>query len=153
MLSDASGGDEQYQLNQFLAEHASLFGLKVKVLKRSDFTTGVVFHQDLLMMKRILSRDAVPYMFHMSWTVSKTDKLFYLKQMGEWFVKERCIGVTLSTILNSSSRKKKGSKFSIISPCCSARPLISCHFRDKPSLIVCNDSQLPAKDVGGASFW
>ena len=34
---------------------------------------------------------------------------------------------------------------------CSSEPLISCHYRDKPSVIPCKDR--PSMDGNGASFW
>ena len=136
LLSDSNQGNEQYQLNNLMAEHASTFGMKVKVLLKHEFPTGAVFHGDRDTMKAMVSGAIAPFMLHMSWTVSKKDKLLYFKQMGEWFVEEKCVGGTANSIINSTDTRPGY----LITPCCSAKPLISCHFPDKPSTIACNES-------------
>ena len=152
LLSDSVvDGDEQYLLNQLLAEYASLYGMKVKSLGREDFPTGVVYHQEKDMMKGIFDGSIQAYMFHMSWTLSKTDKVLYFEQMGEWYVKDQCIGDNAPVLVNSS--KQQGS---LLSSCCAAKPLVSCHFFDKPSLIECNFTKMSAKEGDEArveSFW
>ena len=149
LLSDSNGGNEQFHLNQLMAEHASLYGLKVKVLPRTEFPTGVVFHRNFDIMKGIFDGSIKPFMFHMSWTHSKKDKLLNFKQMGEWYVEERCIGSNATSILNST-RIRRGS---LISACCSARPFISCHYGNKPSLIRCNASHVIPLGANERSFW
>jgi hypothetical protein len=147
LLSDSAiGGDEQYLLNQFLAEYASLYGMRVKTLKREEFPTGIVYHNEKDMMKGIFEGSVRPYMFHMSWTLSKTDKLLYFKQMGEWYVEEQCIGSNSTSVVRSS---KPGS---LASSCCSVKPLISCHFPNKASHPMCNESTTPGA-VGQDTFW
>lgn len=152
LLSDSNSGNEQFHLNQLMAEHASLYGLKVKVLPRTEFPTGVVFHKNFDIMKGILNGSIQPFMFHMSWTISKKDKLLNFQQMGEWYVQERCIGSNATSILHSSSvRIRRGS---LILPCCSAQPLISCHYSNKPSLPVCNSSRMMMQlGANERSFW
>jgi hypothetical protein len=151
LLSDSvNGGNEQYLINQLLAEFASLYGMKVKSLSREDFPTGVVFHNEMNMMKGILDGSIRPYLFHMSWTMSKVDKVLYLEQMGEWYVKDQCIGKdgnapVLMAKRNSSSQQQQPD--SLLSFCCAVKPLVSCHFLDKPSLIECkNSTQMSPKE-------
>jgi Nucleotide-diphospho-sugar transferase len=77
----------QQAMTAVLAEHASLFGLRVKVLSRDedDFPGGYHFHRkggEFLREMWEGKRD--PYIFHMSWTKSKENKLLFLRQMGEW---------------------------------------------------------------------
>jgi hypothetical protein len=148
LLSDSNAGDEQYHLNQLLAEHASMYGLKVKVLNRNEFPTGAVYHGHMDTMKAIFAGRIHPFMFHMSWTTSKTDKLLYFKQMGEWYVEERCIGTKNTTLTLDSSQ------VSLVERCCAANPLISCHYRDKPNLIACNETTYSSNaGLRGVSFW
>jgi Nucleotide-diphospho-sugar transferase len=153
LLSDSNGGNEQFQLNQLMAEHASLYGLKVKVLRRDEFPTGAVYQrlipEDEGLMKGILEGRTTPFMFHMSWTSSKKDKLLYFRQMGEWYVQERCIGNNSTSILGSKRTRRE----SLIAPCCSAKPLISCHYGNMPSLSVCkNNHRIPLGD-GELPYW
>ena len=144
-----SGPNEQMPLNQLLAEHVSLHGLKVKVLDEHYFPTGFVYHNRPDIMRAVFAGTLVPYIFHMSWTKSKINKLLYFQQMGEWFVEDKCIGVQASLILNDTlSTKTSGA---LITSCCSAIPLISCHYRNKPSIINCSESN--STDPNGASFW
>lgn len=125
-----------------MAEHSSLYGLKVKILSRDMFPTGVVFHEERYLMKRILTGNSDPYMFHMSWTASKKDKVRYFRQMGDWFVHDNCTGKVITNIAVFS----KNAKY-----CCSARPLVSCYYRDKPSIVSCDTSK--AQREGSRNFW
>jgi hypothetical protein len=147
LLSDANRGNEQYQLNQFLAEQASLYGMRVKVLQKSEFPTGVVYQQKWAIMKGIFSGHIHPYVFHMSWTESKTDKLLYFQQMGEWYVENKCVGSNASSILSSSPTAM------LITSCCAAKPLITCHLGDRPSVVECKASHLSLRAKDGDLFW
>ena len=77
----------QQALVALLDEYVSLFGMTVKVLSRDDdeFPGGYHYHMvSGKFMKRLFSGDADPYLFHMSWTKNKDNKLLFLRQMGEW---------------------------------------------------------------------
>jgi len=78
----------------------------------------------------------------MSWTHNKDNKLLFFKQMGEWYLNEQCISKPLADIEVSGD---------FVSTCCSAKALLSCHYRDKPSKKPCKDS--PPIDAGKKSFW
>ena len=70
----------QQILITLLAEANSLTGLKVKVLSRDedDFPGGYHYHmRQMDYMKRFVHhREKIdPYIFHMSWTLNKDDKL------------------------------------------------------------------------------
>jgi hypothetical protein len=151
LLDSAIGGDEQHLLNQVLAEYSSLYGIKAKSLGRELFPTGVVYHQETEIMKGIFDGRIKPYMFHMSWTTSKTDKLLYFQQMGEWHVDEQCFGNRSAT--SDGRLSEPDSSMSLA--CCSAKPLITCHFVDKPSHVICNQSRHLEEIVGDEvpSFW
>ena len=75
----------------------------------------------------------------MCWTLNKDDKLSYLMQMGEWYLKE---GV------DNEEVKGLGRK---AAETCSVTPVVSCHYSDKPSVVKCNDS--PKRDKTGKPFW
>jgi hypothetical protein len=121
----------QQALNSLLSEHASLYGLRSKTLGMDEFPGGFYFHhnhefmRDMMLFARKRKR-APPFIFHMSWTSDKQHKIKFLQQMGLWFVSEG-----------------DGS--------CLAEPVVSCHYRDKPSVRPCPNS--PALDKNGKSFW
>lgn len=46
-------------------------------------------------------------------------------------------------------KKNKGG--ANIDHCCSAKPFVNCHYKDKPSKIPCKDSE--PIDKNGRSFW
>lgn len=98
-------------------------------------------------MKDIVTGKHTPYLMHMSWTTNKNNKLLFLKQMGLWYAHPVCES---GGGVDEAKKLKNGE--SLESACCSAKPLISCHFRDKPSIIPCNDS--PMVDGGKTKpFW
>jgi len=135
----------QQALIALLAEHASLYGLKVKVLSRDmdEFPGGYHFHQKSgKYMHAFFNGNIQPYLFHMSWTLNKDNKILFLKQMGDWWVADFCVGETKNRITSEPT---------VNTLCCLAEPAISCHFRDKPSKIPCNDS--PSIDKNKPSWW
>ena len=76
----------------------------------------------------------------MCWTLNKDDKVKYMRQMGMWYVRDECIGE--NAVANHGDAAAR---------CCAAEPLVTCHYRDKPSITSCVSS--PPKDKGRASFW
>jgi hypothetical protein len=147
MLGDRilSSGSHQIPLIAHLSEQASLHGLRVKTWDRNrkEFPGGFTFHtlklkgfmKDLVSAGESAARDT--YIFHMSWTDSKVNKIKFYQQMGEWYLEETCASRSFSEI--------KGKD------CCTAAPIVTCHYRDKPSKIPCKDS--PPIDKGKASWW
>ena len=135
----------QAVLIHMMAEHNSALGLTVKVYPKEmeEFPGGLHFHRQKEMMKRIMGGTSKAYIFHMSWTENKIDKLKFFKQMGEWFVNDQCVGKEAHEIASAEGRS--------LSHCCSAEPIITCYFRDKPSKVPCPDS--PLIDKGGVPFW
>jgi len=151
----AKTGSHQAALTALLVEHVSWKGLRVKVWrygKGNPFPGGVEYHEVKDYMKQLLKRnqneldermgkemtypdlpesEETAYIFHMSWTVNKNNKKLYLEQMGEWYLKEGCNDEGIA--------------------CCLPTPNITCHYRDKPSLIDCSKS--PPIDPGHRSFW
>jgi len=79
----------------------------------------------------------------MSWTLNKDDKLKFMKQMGMWYLQnDTCESIERSNHENNN----------IAMNCCSGTPMISCHYRDKPSVIPCHDD-VPSMDKGALSYW
>mmetsp|Transcript_6244 Transcript_6244/g.13488 ORF Transcript_6244/g.13488 Transcript_6244/m.13488 type:complete len:254 (+) Transcript_6244:1183-1944(+) len=138
----------QQVLIALLEEYNSLFGLTVKVLSREedDFPGGYHYHMRKDIVKKMVNGEIKPYIFHMSWTLNKVNKLEYMKQMGMWFVKEQCIGKQVDEIFAGEVDTTDNTE-----TCCSAEPIIQCFYRDKPSVVPCRDA--PAKDSNGQSFW
>lgn len=140
----------QQVLVQLLSEHSSLFGLNVKVFDRETemFPGGWHYHRKKDFMKKFIKREVDSYVFHMSWTDNKDNKLLFLRQLGEWYVKDKCVGKTATDILGGSSSLEK---LALVEPCCAAEPIFSCHYQDKPSKLPCKGS--PNIDKGTRSFW
>jgi hypothetical protein len=148
----------QQALIALLTDHSSLFGLRTKVFPREswEFPGGYQYHQKSGQYMRDLFAGTIqPYIFHMSWTLNKDNKLLFLRQMGEWYVQDQCIHQTVSGILGSEAAAGNGVSTErhkhFVSECCAATPIISCHYRDKPSVIPCKES--PPIDAGRPSFW
>ena len=135
----------QQVLIALLNEHVTLFGLKVKVLSRDaeEFPGGYHYHQrSKEYMKDLFAGKAKPFIFHMSWTRNKVNKVLFFRQMGEWFVGEQCVQTKVDEIDIVDS---------LSTFCCANEPIISCHYRDKPSIQPC--SQSPPLDKDQPSWW
>ena len=140
----------QAALNALLTEHASWKGLRVKVFGRDTddgtlFPGGYHYHRRKDYMKRMLQGETTPYIFHMSWTESKDNKLLFLKQLGEWYVQPTCEGKKFEDVAQGDANHDRAAA------CCSAEPLVQCFYRDKPSKIPCRGSD--PIDKGRPSFW
>ena len=137
-------GSHQIPLIAHLSEQASIHGLRVKIWERTkkEFPGGFTFHKPALkgFMKELMSDDKDgtkdTYIFHMSWTKSKVNKIKFYQQMGQWYLQDTCIQKPASEIPKD---------------CCAASPMVTCHYRDKPSKIPCKDSD--PIDKNGRSWW
>jgi len=141
-LIDAWNSHQQV-LIALLGEHSSVFGLSIKIYEKEteEFPGGLQYHRKKDIMKKIMSGESKAYIFHMSWTNNKDNKLKFFQQMGEWYLNEQCIGKQAQDVAHGS----------LVNECCAAKPLITCHYNDKPSKIPCRDS--PNIDAKGRSFW
>lgn len=139
----------QQALTALLAEHSSLTGLRVKTLDTHEFPGGWNYHRrSNKTIKQMVGHPQggnekhIPTIFHMSWTANKDDKLKYLKQLGSWNLKEQCEeGTNGAKIMEDDGQ----------SACCSIEPLVTCFYRDKPSIKPCKESK--PIDKGGRSWW
>ena len=134
----------QQVMNTLMSEYSSLFGLKVKVLNLYDFPGGQCYHHRKSFMTSVVKKERVPFIFHMNWTLNKDSKIRFMKQMGMWFLEERCTENILGEIPNNVT-------ISLANTCCTNDAIISCYYRDKPSVIDCSESD--ALDEGEPSFW
>jgi len=135
----------QQTMTSVLTEMTSLVGLSVKVLNpRDGFPGGKQYHHDkAYMLEWMEKKSALPMIFHMCWTANKDDKILYLQQLGEWYLPD-------DTCSNEQLTDKR-TDVAYLTGCCAAEPIISCHFKDKPSIVKCDDS--PDRDKGGKKFW
>jgi hypothetical protein len=140
----------QQALIALMSEHVSLYGLRVKVFSRDedDFPGGFHFHMKSGdYMRDLFAGKKDPYLFHMSWTKNKDNKLRFFEQIGEWYVQEECVQKKVGDIAAIESGQTDG----FAHACCLAKPIFQCHFRDKPSKRPCKHS--PPIDEGHKSFW
>jgi len=115
-----------------------------------------------------------PYIFHFCWANHKYDKIHFMEQLGEWYLQESCKSLSNNDIMtmsnnsnsttnattathsdgggNSNGQNNNTVGISIIQHCCSVKPLVKCHYKDKPSIIPCLDSPTYDDDEGD-SFW
>lgn len=92
-----------------------------------------------------------PFIFHMSWTHNKVDKIKYFQQMNEWYLNnDQCMDSDHGNSEMKSVANIQGGG-DISSKCCLDQPLFVCHYSDKASFKPCKDS--PPKDKGRKSFW
>lgn len=144
----------QAALIALMAEHSSLYGLSVKVLDGNEFPGGFHFHRRRDMMKSIAQKNANPnpYIFHMSWTKNKDDKIRYMQQMAWWHTREQCVDHKVEEIkMDKNVPDYNDSNPTLVNACCTVEPLITCHYKDKPSAVPCPDA--PNIDRGRPSFW
>lgn len=137
----------QQVLIALLSEHVSLYGLKVKVLSRDmeEFPGGYHYHQrSKEYMTELFAGNLQPFIFHMSWTSNKVNKILFFRQMGEWYVPEKCIQRKVDDVVKTSVD-------SLVTGCCANDPIVSCHYRDKPSIQPCYRS--PPLDKEQPSWW
>ena len=134
-------GSHQIPLIAHLSEQASMYGLRVKTWERNkeEFPGGFNFHKNGNKSKQFIKdlmagKAKDTQVFHMSWTSSKVDKVKFYQQMGEWYLKDEC-----------------KEKQTIPKDCCATEPILTCHYRDKPSKVPCKDS--PSIDGNGRSWW
>jgi hypothetical protein len=136
----------QAALTGLINEFVSWKGLRVKVFRwgpNNPFPGGVEYHRNRQYMKNMLTKkfddQLEPYVFHMSWTTNKDNKLKFFQQLGEWYTSPKA-GLELSADSTCTGLD-----------CCLVKPEITCHYSDKPSKIPCNDS--PTIDKGRKPFW
>ena len=135
----------QIPLTFILQEMASLHGLSIYVWNAKtteEFPGGHAFHRRKDFMRDLIAGNVKPYIFHMSWTKSKVNKVKFWQQLGEWYVSETCSAVDSSNALQALPADEG---------CCIATPVVTCHYKDKPSKIPCPDS--PTIDQKGRTFW
>eukprot|EP00544_Gedaniella_sp_CCMP2646_P008195 CAMPEP_0202493314 /NCGR_PEP_ID=MMETSP1361-20130828/9691_1 /ASSEMBLY_ACC=CAM_ASM_000849 /TAXON_ID=210615 /ORGANISM="Staurosira complex sp., Strain CCMP2646" /LENGTH=548 /DNA_ID=CAMNT_0049123609 /DNA_START=153 /DNA_END=1799 /DNA_ORIENTATION=+ len=142
-------GSHQNAMAAILNEHSSWRGLHVKTWNRNmqELPNGYHFQTRKEYMKDIIQGNSHPIIFHMSWTSNKEEKRAKLEQMGDWYVKDMCVGSTAAKIRNI----RKSKKIDIGGTCCKANPKVKCHYKDKPSRIPCKES--PALEKNHPSFW
>jgi len=146
----------QIPLSMLLAEFASLYNLKVKVLSGDDFPGGFAFHTRKQYMKTIFTGEVHPYIFHMSWTDNKHNKKLFIRQMGDFYVNGTCVGSTADQIRahngGGGGGGDSGGNGSLLATCCSKEAIFSCHYMDVPSREPCPNAPLLNKNTG-KSFW
>lgn len=135
----------QIPLTFILQEMASLHGLTIHVWNAkttSEFPGGHAFHRRKDFMRDLIGGIAKPYLFHMSWTLNKVNKMRYWQQLGEWYVSDTCSGLDSGEAVQALPAD---------AACCLVTPIVVCHYKDKPSKVPCPDS--PTIDENGRSFW
>lgn len=103
---------------------------------------GYQFNRDRAYMKDLIEGKIKPYAFHMNWNSDKATKIKFNQQLGDWFVKESCLGTrdSIDELTQAVSDDY----------CCTDNPVVVCHYRDKPSKIPCPESPMIESKT---SFW
>ncbi|CAB9522374.1 Nucleotide-diphospho-sugar transferase [Seminavis robusta] len=149
----ASTKTHQAPFLSLMSDHASLHGLRVKILPSDSYPGGMHFHYHPSFMNALLnpqakrSRTIDPVIFHMSWSDNKERKVEFFQQMGEWYVKDKCFKDG-TQVGQDADAKVDGDK--LASMCCSAEPIIACHYSDRPSKVPCPNSP---KFGEGSTSW
>ena len=143
---------QQQLMSLLLPEFNSSVGLKVKILKDTDFPGGFHFLRRKEFIRDTFFKKIVddptndigfPWIFHMHWTHSIEEKMDFMKQMGMWYVRNECINDTDQVLQNDDINK-----------CCSRMPLISCKYINLPSVEECKNSKTMITRKGsGGKFW
>lgn len=142
----------QSAMISILAEHSSLLGLTVKVLDPFEFPSGHIYHRKRGrgnygdFFKDFYQGKIDPYIFHMSWTKNKENKILFYRQMDQWYLQDKCIDTKVHDIPGLALGDGK-----FVEECCSAESLFSCHWRDKPSSRECPHA--PTLVRGADSYW
>jgi len=139
-----STGTHQAPFLSILNEHASMHGLRVKILPMDHFPGGFHFQRKPVFMRWLVgavpvpeSKQFGPWIFHMSWTENKEVKLQFFQQLGEWYARDTC--VTPPPEVGQKRPKGSGVKVNykeleakqvdLMSHCCAAEPIVKCHYR------------------------
>ncbi len=81
-----SGGSHQNVFTQRILEGYDMFSFFTQSLSQREFTNGAMYHHQPTFIKKIQSRQVVPYMFHMCWTANKQQKLDYFHTAHMWYL-------------------------------------------------------------------
>eukprot|EP00978_Attheya_sp_CCMP212_P009040 scaffold21315_cov48-Attheya_sp.AAC.1 len=142
----------QDTMTALLNEHATLHGLRVKTMDRDSVDTelpcGFHYHRRKEFMMQMVTNVKKPYIFHMSWTDNKKDKIKFFQQLGSWHLQDTCSEPTFAKTASSSLTMTPGE---LVTTCCTAEPNFKCHYSDKPSIRPCKDS--PKMEQKDKSFW
>eukprot|EP00550_Attheya_septentrionalis_P001886 CAMPEP_0198286182 /NCGR_PEP_ID=MMETSP1449-20131203/5324_1 /TAXON_ID=420275 /ORGANISM="Attheya septentrionalis, Strain CCMP2084" /LENGTH=575 /DNA_ID=CAMNT_0043983841 /DNA_START=141 /DNA_END=1868 /DNA_ORIENTATION=- len=140
----------QDTMTALLNQHATLHGLRVKTMDReaNELPCGFHYHRRKEFMMQMVQGNTKPYIFHMSWTNNKKDKIKFFQQLGNWHLQDTCSEPTFAKTASASLTMTPGE---LVTTCCTAEPNFKCHYSDKPSIRPCKDS--PKMEKKDKSFW
>ena len=58
-------------------------------------------------MEKLVKGEMKPYIFHMSWTENKVNKMKLLQQLGEWYVRDQCVTKSVDQIFDEDRMKSE----------------------------------------------
>lgn len=88
MIEIAVTHSHQATLTRHITEAHHLQGLQIVILEQEDFPSGMIYHHNKRFIKAMKAHEKVPYVFHMCWTTSRTEKVEYFKDVGMWLLPE-----------------------------------------------------------------
>lgn len=107
----------QATLTRHLTELYSNFHLSITILPTLLYPSGAQWHNDKKFIAKLIKYEllpevptAEPYVFHMSWTSSRTDKLTYFKALGFWYLPEHAEKATTGASRGSEGVCSVGAK-------------------------------------------
>lgn len=77
----------QSTLTRYLTEVQHQCNLHVQILDQHDFPSGDQYHNDKKFLSAIKAGEKHPYVFHMSFTTSREDKVRYFTDIGMWKIR------------------------------------------------------------------
>lgn len=94
----------QSTLTRYLTEAQHLCNLDVRLLPVLDFPSGDQYHNDKPFLKAVREGRAKPFVFHMSFTASRADKVRYFADIDMWLVdgKRECVDAQAMAALGGS---------------------------------------------------
>jgi hypothetical protein len=113
----SSTHSHQCTLTRYLTEMQHLCNLDIEILDEEAFPSGNQYHNDKPFLKRIFAGIQRPFVFHMSFTATRDDKVRFFKDIQMWSLPARPECNSASAMADWIQQRSDNK---IIEACCSA---------------------------------
>uniref|UniRef100_A0A7R9Y8H9 Nucleotide-diphospho-sugar transferase domain-containing protein n=2 Tax=Pinguiococcus pyrenoidosus TaxID=172671 RepID=A0A7R9Y8H9_9STRA len=76
----------QEVMQRALSDLEGRIGMVTEILDIKEFVSGQQYHRNKAFMKRIKDGKDIPWVMHYCWTLSKVEKLEYMRLMDHWYI-------------------------------------------------------------------